>query len=116
MNTSKVENKQSGDPFDVLIYEKGLRIKNVLIEKELDLMILILNNGFVLKEDLADYPVLHKATAKDLNNWKLIADGVGVSWKTLNEDLSLKGFIRHSALQEMLRLLQGKGSTKKMIV
>ena len=116
MSTSnKIRNKRSSDPFDILIFEKGLRIKNLLIEKDLDLMVLVLNNGTVLKEELSRYPILKQASSKELNNWKLIAGGVGISWKDLNEDLSLKGFIRNSALHETLGLLQGKGIAKKFI-
>jgi len=38
MNTSRIANKKAKDPFDKLIFEKGLRIKNILIEKDLDLI------------------------------------------------------------------------------
>ena len=117
MNTSdKVQNKKSVDPIDVLIFEKRLRIKNLLIDKDLDLMVLVLNNGSVLKESLSYYPALKDASAKALNNWRLIAGGTGISWKSLNEDLSLKGFIRNSALHETLRLLGSKGIKRKIIV
>jgi hypothetical protein len=116
MNTlNKKQNKKATDPFDVLILEKSLRIKNVLIDKELDLMIVLLNNGFVIKEMLSDYPTLKKASEKNLNEWRLISGGIGISWEKLNEDLSLKGFLKNSALHETLRLLQGKGSLKKLI-
>ncbi|MGK2860864.1 MAG: DUF2442 domain-containing protein [Chitinophagaceae bacterium] len=113
--SNKIQNKRSSDPFDILIFEKGVRIKNVMIDKELDLMIIILNNGFVIKEMLSDYPSLKKATVKNLNNWRIISGGIGISWEKINEDLSLKGFLKNGALNETLRLLQGKGSMKKLI-
>lgn len=116
MNTSnKLQSKKAADPFDVVIHEKKLRIKNVLIDKELDLMVLVLNNGFIIKEILSDYPALKKATEKNLNSWRLVAGGIGISWKNLNEDLSLKGFLKNGALHETLRLLQGNGNSKKLI-
>src|SRR5215204_5355299 len=109
MNTSnRIQNKRSKDPFDQLIYEKGLKIKTVLVDKELDLLIIVLNNGIVIKETISDYPALQKASGKNLNEWRLISGGSGISWEKLNEDLSLKGFIKNSALHEMLRLLKGK--------
>ncbi|WP_276500034.1 DUF2442 domain-containing protein [Terrimonas pollutisoli] len=116
MNISnKIQNKRSSDPFDILIFEKGLRIKNVMIDKDLDLMLVVLNNGFVVKEMLSDYPSLKNASIKNLNDWRLISGGIGISWKKVNEDLSLKGFLKNGALQETLRLLQGKGALKKII-
>ena len=108
MNTSKIHNKKSTDPFDRLIFEKGLRIKTLVIDKELDLIAIFLNNGIIIKEAISSYKSLKNASTKNLDDWRLTAGGIGVSWKKLNEDLSLKGFIKNSALQEMLRLLQGK--------
>lgn len=116
MSTSnKIQNKRATDPFEILIFEKGLKIKNVIIDKELDLMLIVLNNGFVIKELLSDYPSLRKATVKNLNKWRLISDGIGVSWKEINEDLSLKGFLKNGAIQETIRLLKGKGALQKII-
>ncbi|MDH5380554.1 MAG: DUF2442 domain-containing protein, partial [Cyclobacteriaceae bacterium] len=97
-----IQNKQSADPFDVLIFEKGIRAKNLLIDKELDLLVVVLNNGIVLKMHLYDYPVLQGATLQQLEDWELIGDGVGVRWKQLDEDLSIKGFIKSSALSQAL--------------
>ena len=113
--SNKIQNKRSSDPFDILIFEKGLRIKNVMIDKELDLMIVVLTNGFVIKEMLSDYPSLKKASLKNLNHWRIISGGIGISWEKINEDLSLKGFLKNGAIQETLRLLQGKGALKKLI-
>jgi hypothetical protein len=113
MNTSnKIQNKKSADPFDQLIFEKGLRIKTLVIDKELDLIAIFLNNGIIIKEAISNYQRLKNASSKNLGNWRLIAGGTGVAWEKLNEDLSLKGFIKNSALQEMLRLLQGKSGKK----
>jgi Protein of unknown function (DUF2442) len=113
--SNKIQNKRSADPFDILIFEKGLRIKNVVIDKELDLMLVVLSNGFVIKEMLADYPSLKKATIKNLNSWRLISGGIGISWGKINEDLSLKGFLKNGAINETLRLLNGKGTLRKII-
>lgn len=116
MSTSnKIQNRKATDPFEVLIFEKGLKIKNVIIDKELDLMLIILNNRFVIKEMLSNYPSLRKATFKNLNKWRLISGGIGVSWKEINEDLSLKGFLKNGAIQETIRLLEGKGALQKII-
>ena|SRR5258708_39748847 len=108
----KIQNKKSKDPFDNLIFEKGIRIKSLWVDKELDMLVVVLNNGFLVKETLSAYPKLKSASIKDLNKWRLISNGTGITWKTLDEDLSLKGFIKNGALHETLRLLEGKGLQK----
>ena len=103
--TDKTVNKKAKDPFDALIFEKGLRMKFIDIHKEVDLMLVVLNNGKVLKLRLSDYPKLKKANKTQLNSWKLISGGIGVSWEVINEDLSVKGFIKDAALNTMLLLV-----------
>lgn len=110
MNTSKkVVNKRAADPFDRLIFEKGLRITQVVVEKKLDILLVILNNSRVLKIRLSDYDKLKKASQTKLNSWKLISNGVGIEWKELDEDLSLKGIIKTAAMNAALQSLEGKG-------
>lgn len=47
---------------------------------------------------------LAEATPEQLNNWRLIAGGQGISWEDLDEDLSVLG------------LLEGRRSVKRVIV
>lgn len=110
MNTSKkIVNKRSADPFDRLIFEKGLRATNVVADKKLDLLLVILNNSRVLKIRLSDYERLRKASQTQLNKWKLSGNGVGIGWAELDEDLSLKGIIKTAAINSALQSLEGKG-------
>lgn len=97
------------DPIDRLIFEKGLRIKNLFFDLELDLLAIILNSGKILECRISDYPKLKSASADQLSSWELIGGGVGVTWELLDEDLSAKGFIKNSALSSMLRDLQSEG-------
>ena len=116
MNTSdKKSNKRSNDSFDRLIFEDKLRIKNLVIDKELDMLLVIFNNGKLLKIRISDYPKLKKASVKQLQDWKLISGGVGIRWKAIDEDLSMKGFIKTAALNDALRNLQGQGGTEKVV-
>ena len=109
MNTSKkIVNKRAKDPLDILIFEKGLRAKDLVVYKKLDLMILILNNGSVFNFSISDFPRLKNASEKDLKMWKLIGGGIGFHWEKLDEDLSLKGFIQTSALSDALKNLKSK--------
>ncbi len=108
MNTSEnnFENIRAKDPIDVLIFEKGLRIKNVIIDKELDLIGVVLNNGKILETKISQYPRLKNATSKELEEWQLINKGIGLRWENLDEDLSAKGFIHTAAINDMLEHLQ----------
>ena len=101
-----ISNIKAKNPIDILIYEDGLRIKNVVIDRELDLIGVILNNGKIIEDKISFYPLLKNANEKQLNNWCLISGGIGISWGEINEDLSLKGFIETAAINEMLEHLQ----------
>jgi len=111
----KLSTKHAKDPFDRLIFEKNLRAKQLIIEKEMDLMVVIFNNGAIFKMRISDYPKLKKANNKQLQQWKFIGGGIGVRWELLDEDLSIKGFIKTAALNEALRNLQGQPSKKKSV-
>ncbi len=117
MSTSgnKIRNIRAKDPIDVLIFEKGLRVKRVIIDKDLDLIGLILNNGKILETSLSEYPRLAKAGEEQLTKWKLTGNGVGITWPELDEDLSVKGFIKNTAIKEMLEHLRSPVPKNKTI-
>ena len=114
MNTSN-NNKKSKNPFDKLIFEEGIRASKLMIDKELDLLLIILNNGKVLKLKLSDYSSLHNASTEDLNKWALTGGGVGVRWECLDVDLSIKGFIKQAALNNALRSLKTEGDDERFV-
>jgi hypothetical protein len=109
MNTS---NKKEGapsskDPIDELIFDKGLRIKTLFIEKDLDLLLVILNNGNLIKSRISVFKKLKNASQQELLQWELRNEGVGIRWSDLDEDLSLRGFIKevsiNAAIDQLLR-------------
>lgn len=102
---SRVTNKRPADPIDVLIHEQGLRIKDVYLDRSLDLLLLVLNNGQVVRSNISDHERLRGVSAARLKNWELIAGGTGISWPTLDEDLSLTGFIQAAFVSEAVRSL-----------
>lgn len=106
-NITKIKGKRAVDPIDRIIFEEGLRIRHLLLDRALDLLVLVLSNGIVIKSKISDFPRLSKASEKQLGNWKLISEGVGIEWPDLNEDLSLKGFIRNEDMNLALRILKG---------
>jgi hypothetical protein len=123
MNTSnnknasdKVINKRSSDPFDRLIFEKGLRIKQIMADKNLNTMIILLNNGEALKVPVNHFERLKHASQSDLDKWTLTGDGAGIRWEDIDEDLSLKGLIRDSALTSILHRLEGKKNNEEISV
>lgn len=94
-----------------------MRAKQVLlVDKKLDSLIVLLNNGISLKVALSTYLQLKKATQLQLNQWELIGNGIGIRWDTLDEDLSIKGMIKESALKEVLHQLQNNYKQKLSII
>lgn len=81
------------DPLERLIFERDLYIVDVVVRKELNMMVIFLNTHKLLNLKISDYPRLKNATQKQLDKWKLVAGGIGIHWEELDEDLSLKGFI-----------------------
>lgn len=91
------------DPIEAMILKEGLRIADVLPYKNLDLLAIVLNSGDVLQARLSDFDRLKKASEAQLKKWRLIGGGMGINWDALDEDLSLRGFIRDSVQHEALR-------------
>ena len=81
------------DELDKLIYDKGLRIHRVFIEKELDIIIVLLNSGKVITRNLSAFPLLSDASEQQLLHFE--QDGLSIHWPEIDEDLSLKGFLRY---------------------
>ncbi len=90
MNTSQ----NNFNSLEHLIFEEGLKIQAVDFHKDLDLMLVILNTKAILRQKISSYPRLQNATIDELNNFELIANGEGIHWSQLDEDLSLKGFLQ----------------------
>ena len=120
MSSSKPGKTTSGkpnevlDPIDQMIVRDGLRIEDVHPYKELDLLVIVLNSGDVLQARILDFERLKKATDTQLKKWRLIGGGIGIHWEALDEDLSLRGFIRDATQQEALRRLSAKPRKKKI--
>lgn len=104
MTTSDNEiiDKPANDPLDRLIFEQGLRIKRLFFDTDLDLMLVLLTNGRVLNLKLSGFSRLNGATSEQLADYVLEANGTAVSWESLDEDLSVRGFINQAALEETL--------------
>lgn len=96
------------DELEKIIYEGGLRIKAIHCHADLDLMLVVLNNGKVLHRSVSSSERLKMATPDQLNNYRLIGKGAGVHWEEVDEDLSLKSFLK----EEMARSIQEIKTTR----
>jgi len=82
------------DTLENLIYNEDWKIQAIDLHPDMDLMLIILNTGSVLKERISKYFLLTDVTKAELMNYQFIGGGTGVHWPELDEDLSLKGFLR----------------------
>jgi Protein of unknown function (DUF2442) len=105
---------QGPDAIEAMILREGLRITDVHPYKELDLLAIVLNSGDVLQARISDFDRLKKASNVQLKKWRLIGGGIGIHWDGLNEDLSLRMFIRDSAQHEVLRRLAGRSVRRRV--
>ncbi|HUZ59504.1 MAG TPA: DUF2442 domain-containing protein [Hanamia sp.] len=103
MNTS-INNRY--DAVEKIIFDDRLRILAIDVYKELDLMLIILNTSAVLRQKISSYPNLKTAGKEALNEFEITDDGTGIHWPSLDEDLSLKGFLR----DELRNIVKGTGS------
>lgn len=87
------------DAIDRLIYKDGLRIKAMHFHQDLDLMLIVLNNGSVLQRTLSFSQRLQQATPEQLSHYTFIGEGTGIHWPEVDEDLSLRGFLEEELLQ-----------------
>jgi hypothetical protein len=99
MNTT-VQNKWELDTIDKLIFEEGLRIKTLFFDVDLDLMLVILNNKRVIETKISNFNSLKQANLSQLNNYEI--SRTGVHWPSLDEDLSLRGFLKEE-MEKVLR-------------
>jgi hypothetical protein len=62
-----------------------------------------LSDGRRITVPLAWFPRLQSATPKERKNWRLIANGVGVHWPDLDEDVSVDNLLAGKPSSESRR-------------
>lgn len=60
---------------------------------ETDTLLVAISDGRVLRVQLQAYPALRNASVAARGYWKFIGEGQGISWPSINEDLSLAGML-----------------------
>ncbi len=99
MNTSS-DQSWDFDPIDKMIFEDGIKIVSVFFHKELDVMLILLNNKKILERKISQTQRLAHANEAQLGQYQL--SRTGIHWPELDEDLSLRGFLK----EEMLKAIQ----------
>ena len=66
----------------------------------------VLADGRSVSAPLAWHPRLQHATAAERNHWRLIADGEGIHWPDLDEDISVENLLAGKRSGESTRSLQ----------
>lgn len=61
-------------------------------------LVVRLEDGRILTVPLAWYPKLLLATAEQRGRWRLIANGRGICWEELDEDLSIAGMLSTASI------------------
>ncbi|MBI3158461.1 MAG: DUF2442 domain-containing protein [Chloroflexi bacterium] len=59
-----------------------------------DAMQVTLSDGREISVPLEWFPRLRQATPAQRTNWRLIANGIGLHWPDLDEDISVEGLLR----------------------
>ncbi|WP_051347902.1 MULTISPECIES: DUF2442 domain-containing protein [unclassified Asinibacterium] len=82
------------DAIENLIYNEGLKIQSLEFSPTYRKMFIHLTNDTTFVVRTHQYPNLKKASVQQLKNFSLIGNGAGIHWPEVDEDLSLKGFLK----------------------
>jgi hypothetical protein len=58
-----------------------------------DMLFVHLQDGREIGVPLLWFPRLRKASEKQLNEWRLIGNGVGIHWESIDEDISISALL-----------------------
>ena len=58
-----------------------------------DMLYVLLRDGREIGVPLLWFPRLRKASKEQLNNWRLIGNGIGIHWESLDEDISVSALL-----------------------
>lgn len=89
------------DAIEHIIFNEGLRITSLEISPENDKLFIHLSTNLTFVTPTKNYKGLKNASIKRLKNYRLVGNGVGIHWPDLDEDLSLKGFLKEFLSQRV---------------
>ena len=88
------------DAFDVLIHQEQVRISRCIVVRELDLLLFVLNNRWVISQTLSAYPLLDNASDDALTAYTTSASGI--HWPEIDADLSLRGLLMGEVVRQFM--------------
>lgn len=89
------------DAIENIIFNEGLRITSLEVSPEKDKLFIHLNTNLTFVTPTKNYIGLKNASSKRLKNYRLVGSGIGIHWPDLDEDLSLKGFLKEFLTQKV---------------
>lgn len=106
LSSDKTIEIPSQDYVDQFIDKEKLKIDTVFIDKKHDHLFFVLNNGFTIQEKISKYPLLKGVNEQKLKNYNLYAGGTCIEWEELDEDLSLRGLLKDTVFNPLLKTLK----------
>jgi hypothetical protein len=82
------------DSLESIIFESNLKIVAIDFHKEINTMLIVLNVGSIIHSEISVTNKLKQASIEQLKDYTIIAEGTGIHWPSLDEDISLKGLLR----------------------
>jgi hypothetical protein len=58
-----------------------------------DMIYVLLQDGREIGVPLLWFPRLRKASEEQLKNWRLIGNGIGIHWESIDEDISVSALL-----------------------
>ncbi len=58
-----------------------------------DMLYVLLQDGREVGVPLLWFPKLRKANKEQLGNWRLIGNGIGIHWESIDEDISVSALL-----------------------
>jgi hypothetical protein len=78
-----------------------------------DTLVVDLSDGRTLLVPMAWFPRLAQGTPEERAQWRLIADGEGIHWPALDEDISVEGLLAGRPSSESQRSLERWLNTRR---
>lgn len=90
------------DSLESIILDAHLKITQLEFRKDNNLMNVHLNSGKTIECPIGLTNRLKDATKEQLLNYIIVANGTGIHWPMLDEDISLKSLLRLAIEKQML--------------
>lgn len=66
----------------------------VHVRVDADRLTVDLDDGRIVSAPVTWFPLLYRGSIEQRNRWQLMADGCGIHWPELDEDISVEGLLK----------------------